>query len=265
LRAGKNLLAFAPSDPETMGGETSRVRNIPINRANLKPLAGSAKEVRSIVKIVGGDLRIGNDASEYSFKELSSQYRILHLAAHAFIDEDDPLHSTLVFSPDSEGNEDGMLNVSEIYNLDLNASMVVLSACNTGTGTLKRGEGIMSLARAFFYAGVPNVVMTLWPVGDESCSRLMTYFYKNLAKGESKDEALRNAKLSFIRAADPILQHPFYWAGYIVVGERSAVFFPWIKIYLIAGVILIVSVTAFLYRKKIFRKGTAGGNSPDKI
>jgi CHAT domain-containing protein/tetratricopeptide (TPR) repeat protein len=263
LRAGKSLLAFAPSDPETMVVEKYRVGDNPMDSTNLKPLAGSAKEIRSIVNIAGGDLRLGNEASEHNFKELSSQYRILHLAAHAIINEDDPLHSTLVFSSDKAGMEDGMLNVSEIYNLDLNASMVVLSACNTGTGTLKRGEGIMSLARAFFYAGVPSVVMTLWPVGDESCSRLMTYFYKNLAAGESKDEALRNAKLTFIRESDPILQHPFYWAGYIVVGERSAVFLPWIKIYLIAGAILIISVTAFLFRKRIFRKGMAGGNSPD--
>jgi CHAT domain-containing protein/tetratricopeptide (TPR) repeat protein len=261
LRVGKSLLAFAPSDPETMGNENNAVRDFSPDRATLKPLAGSAKEVRSIVDIVGGDLKIGNEANEYSFKELSSQYRILHLAAHAFVDEDDPLLSTLVFSPDNEGGEDGMLNVSEIYNLDLNASMVVLSACNTGIGNLKRGEGIMSLARAFFYAGVPDVVMTLWPVGDESCGKLMTDFYKNLARGKSKDEALRNAKLSFIREADPIKQHPFYWAGYIVVGDRKAVFFPQIKICLITGVILVVFICGFLFRKKIFRKGSIGKNS----
>lgn len=244
-RAGKRLLAFAPSDPETGGNEI---------RATLKPLVGSAKEVRSIINIVGGDFRIGNEASEFSFKELSSEYRILHLAAHAFIDEEDPLNSTVVFSSNNEGGEDGLLKVFEIYNLDLNASMVVLSACNTGYGKLKRGEGIMSMARAFFYAGIPNVVMTLWSVGDESGGKLMAFFYKNLVKGETKDVAMRNAKLSFIEEADPIIQHPYYWSGYVVVGDCSAVFKPGITKYLIIGMILVFSVLGFLYKDKLFRK-----------
>jgi CHAT domain-containing protein len=255
VRAGKGLLAFAPSDPEAGEDKINSVRDIPLNRTTLKPLVGSAKEVRAIIKIVGGDFRIGNDASEFSFKELSSKYRILHLAAHAFIDEDDPMNSTLVFSSNNEGGEDGFLNVFEIYNLDLTASMVVLSACNTGYGKLKRGEGIMSLARAFFYAGVPDVVMTLWPVGDESGGKLMTHFYQNLVKGASKDVALRNAKLSFIEEADPIIQHPFYWAGYIVVGDNSAIFKPEITKYLMIGMILIVFVLGFIYKNKLFRKG----------
>jgi CHAT domain-containing protein len=255
VRAGKGLLAFAPSDPEAGEDKINSVRDIPLNRTTLKPLVGSAKEVRAIIKIVGGDFRIGNEASEFSFKELSSNYRILHLAAHAFIDEDDPLNSTLVFSPNNEGDEDGFLNVFEIYNLDLNASMVVLSACNTGYGKLKRGEGIMSLARAFFYAGVPDVVMTLWTVGDESGGKLMTHFYQNLAKGASKDVALRNAKLSFLEEADPIIQHPFYWSGYIVVGDNSAIFKPEITKYLMIGMILIVFVLGFIYKNKLFRKG----------
>jgi CHAT domain-containing protein len=254
VRARKGLLAFAPSDPETGEDRINSVRDIPLDRATLKPLVGSAKEVRSIINIVGGDFRIGNEASEFSFKELSSKYRILHLATHAFIDEDDPLNSKLVFSPNNEGEEDGSLNVFEIYNLDLNASMVVLSACNTGYGKLKRGEGIMSLARAFFYAGVPDVVMTLWPVGDESGGKLMTHFYQNLVKGASKDVALRNAKLSFIEEADPIIQHPFYWSGYIVVGDSSPVFMPVIIKYLIIGIILIFFLLGFLYRHRLFRK-----------
>jgi CHAT domain-containing protein len=255
MRARKGLLAFAPSDPESMVKEINSLRDISLARANLKPLVGSAKEVRSIIRIVGGDLKIGNEASEFCFKQLSSKYSILHLAAHAFIDEDDPLNSKLVFSSNMEGDQDGLLNVFEIYNLNLNASMVVLSACNTGYGKLKRGEGIMSLARAFFYAGVPDVVMTLWPVGDESCGKLMTHFYKNLAKGATKDQALRNAKLSFLEEADPITQHPFYWAGYIVVGDSSAIFKSGITKFMIIGIILIIFILGFIYKKKLFRKG----------
>lgn len=247
VRARKTLLAYAPSDPENTGIDRNSVRDIPLNRATLKPLVGSAKEIRSIHKIVGGDIRIGYEASEFSFKDISSGYRILHLATHAFIDEDDPLYSTLIFSPNNEGEEDGFLNISEIYNLDLNASMVVLSACNTGYGKLKRGEGIMSLARAFFYAGVPDVVMTLWQVEDESGGRIMTDFYQNLARGKAKDIALRNAKLSFLKESDPINKHPYYWSGYIVVGDSSSIFISRTTKFLIITMILILSLLGVLY------------------
>jgi CHAT domain-containing protein len=263
LTAGKSMIAFAPFEPGTDINEKDTTRYIPAGRVKLKPLAGSAEEVRAIAGLTGGEVRIGSEASEYGFKKLSPPYRILHLAAHTFINEDDPLHSTLIFSASDEGKEDGMLNVSEIYNLDLKARMVVLSACNTGTGMLKRGEGIMSLARAFFYAGVPSVVMTLWPVSDESCVTLMAAFYQNLMRGESKDAALRNAKLLLIMEAEPIFKHPFYWAGYIVVGERSPVFLPRNKIYFTAGLILAISVTVILFRRRIFRKVRPAENSTD--
>jgi CHAT domain-containing protein len=164
------------------------------------------------------------------------------------------LYSTLVFSPNNEGGEDGFLKISEIYNLELNASMVVLSACNTGYGQLKRGEGIMSLARAFFYAGVPNVVMTLWQVEDKSGGRIMTDFYQNLARGTAKDMALRNAKLSFLTESDPIHQHPYYWSGYIVVGDSSAVFISRTIKLLIITMILILSFLGVLYKAGKIKK-----------
>lgn len=254
VSTGKELLAFAPSDPDVTQMGTNPGRFVQSDRSKLKPLVGSAKEVRSIINIVGGDSRIGNEASEYSFKELAPKYRILHLAAHALIDEDDPLNSKLVFSPDKEGDEDGMLNLAEIYNLDLKARMVVLSACNTGYGKLKKGEGIMSLARAFFYAGVPDVVITLWPVSDGSSVPIMTHFYQNLARGKSKDEALRNAKLTFLEEVDPIIKHPFYWAGYIVVGDNSRIFRPAITKYMIIGIILVFLASGLIYKNRIFKE-----------
>jgi len=255
IRARKGLLAFAPSDPLTRDINTANVREIPVDRDKLKPLAGTEKEVRSIINIIGGDIRIGREASEFSFKEMASKYRILHLAMHTLIDDQDPLYSKLVFSPSMEGEEDGFLNVFEIYNLKLNASMVVLSACNTGWGIVRKGEGIMSLARAFFYAGIPNVIMTLWTVGDESGGKLMIDFYQDLAKGNTKDIALRNAKISFLNEADPITRHPYYWSGYITVGDSDPVFVSRERKYLIIGVIVVLVVLGFLYKNRMLKRG----------
>jgi len=255
IRARKGLLAFAPFDPLSTDFTGANVREIPIDRKKLKPLAGSEKEVRSIINIIGGDLRIGREASEFNFKEMASKYRILHLAMHTIIDDYDPLYSKLVFSSNTEGDEDGFLNVFEIYNLNLNASMVVLSACNTGSGIVRHGEGIMSLARAFFYAGIPNVIMTLWTVGDESGGKLMIDFYQDLTKGNTKDLALRNAKISFLHEADPIIRHPYYWSGYIIVGNNDPVFVSRVRKYLLIGVIIILVILGFFYKNRMLKRG----------
>ena len=105
---------------------------------------------------------------------------------HAFIDDSQPAYSRLAFfqndNEDAENN--GWLNTADIYNLDLNARLTVLSACNTGSGKLRKGEGVMSLARGFLYAGCPSIVMTLWEVEDNAGTKIMESFYKNLEKGE---------------------------------------------------------------------------------
>jgi CHAT domain-containing protein len=108
-----------------------------------------------------------------------------------------------------------------MYNMKLKAQMAVLSACNTGLGEIHEGEGVMSLGRAFAYAGVPSIVMSLWPAEDESTADLMGYFYEGLAEGQAKDEALRNAKLRFLEEIPPSKHHPFYWAGFVVQGDAG--------------------------------------------
>ena len=113
---------------------------------------------------------------------------MLHLATHAEIDNKNPLYNKLIFS-------DGDMTSSEIYLSETRAKMAVLSACNTGFGKLEKGEGVMSMARAFHFSGVPSVVMSLWKVPDRSTMQIMLLFYQHLENGESKSEALRKAKL----------------------------------------------------------------------
>lgn len=164
-----------------------------------------------------GDTVIGEDATETRFKEINlNKYRVIHLATHAFLNEEHPEQSGILFSaPDDR--EDGTLHAAEIYHLNLSAELVALSACNTGTGTLAKGEGIMGLSRAFQYAGAQNLLISLWEVDDRSTEQLMINFYKQKEQKKHPAEALRQAKLSMINNSQ--YKHPKYWAPFIYLGQ----------------------------------------------
>ena len=137
------------------------------------------------------------EATEEKSKELSPRHDLIHFAAHAELKEDDPLSSAVLLA--NEGKDDGRLEVREIFGMDLNANLVVLSGCETGLGKLSTGDELVGLTRAFIYAGTPSVVASLWSVDDSSTAHLMASFYRNL-KTMSKVEALRQAQLELIRA-----------------------------------------------------------------
>ncbi len=129
-----------------------------------------------------------------------------------------PDFSSLVLSKDTNSGEDGFLQATEIFNLNLNADLVVLSACQTGLGKLVRGEGMIGLTRAFMYAGTPAVMVSLWSVSDISTATLMGEFYRNLVKHNlNKTDALRKAQLALLK--DGKFAHPFYWAPFVLVGD----------------------------------------------
>jgi CHAT domain-containing protein len=187
-------------------------------------------------------------ANENWFKKNAQNYNILHLAMHALIDDEDPLRSKLLFSQTNDSTEDGFLNAYELYNMKINADLVVLSACNTGYGKLVKGEGVMSLSRAFMYAGCPSIVMSLWKAEDKSTASIMVNFFRHIKQGEFKDEALRNSKLNFIQNADPLTAHPFFWANFVVVGDNSPIdttSYAWIWIILI--VIIVIAIIGGIY------------------
>ena len=111
----------------------------------------------------------------------------------------------------------------DIYNLSLNADLVVLSACETGIGELKRGEGIISLARAFAYAGAKSIVTTLWSVDDARTKDLMVFFYRNLLQGMPKDEALARARSDYFEKYKGANAHPYFWAGFVGIGDMEGI------------------------------------------
>ncbi len=254
----KRLLAFAPSYKNFSELNTEDILKKINNRKKLLPIPGVKKEVNNISKIFHGDVFQDSLATESNFKKYSKDYDILHLAMHTFIDDKNPMYSKLVFYHDKHSKEDGFLNTYELFNMHLNAELVVLSACNTGSGKLSRGEGIMSLARGFIYAGIPGIVMTLWSVEDRSSEELMSYFYKYLSKGEAKDQALRLAKLYYLKNADQLNAHPHYWAGYVSIGEVKPLHkYRNINIYFIYFLIIAGGVfVLFQIKKKIYNKKT---------
>jgi len=187
------------------------------------PIPYTRDEIRAISKYFPKDKKdifLGQNAREENIKKPPrNDYQVVHFACHGFLDENQPFRSALVLSQDQEKEEDGFLQVRELYNLRLKANLVVLSACHSGRGKLEKGEGILGLTRMFFYSGSKSVLSTLWSVNDQSTSRFMKIYYRYLAKGQKIGEALRLTKLDMIQSK---FSHPYYWAGFILNGDYDS-------------------------------------------
>jgi len=237
-------VGFAPSFSETSLAPDSV-------RASLGNLANTKKEVENIAAYFDTDNFFDSLATEKAFRNAVEDYSIVHLASHGIVDSKNSLFSKILFSPyDTDSINDGFLNTREILGMNIPANMVVLSACNTGSGALSAGEGVMSLANGFFYAGAKSVVMTLWTANDESTANIMGNFYENLSNGETKSQALRAAKLDYLKNANSLSAHPYYWAHFVVNGDDSSIVqhkSPW---YLIASLVVGLIFLGFFIRKK---------------
>ncbi len=244
----EGLLAFAP-DYSNLVAQNSGIDEELLNnyRENLVPIPGVKEEVRSIRRHIEGTVVfMDENATESNFKKNAENFDILHLAMHAVVNNEEPLYSKLAFTQKIDQLEDGFLNTYEIYNSRYNARMAVLSSCKTGVGKLMKGEGVMSLARGFMYAGCPSIVMTLWEVSDKSGARLMEDFYKSLKRGNSKAEALREAKLDFLKNADNLKANPYFWSTYVVIGDSSPLFKKNLSYLYWIGAFLLIAAGGFL-------------------
>ncbi|UCE20631.1 MAG: CHAT domain-containing protein [Gemmatimonadota bacterium] len=186
-----------------------------------KPLPKSEEEIHEITRIMKPSQKfLKGQAKEEFFKQDAEEFEIIHLATHGILEEKQPLYSRIILAQDDDPAEDGFLQTFEIFNMDLKADLVVLSACETGLGELSMGEGLIGLTRAFLYAGVQSVIVSLWSV-EESTSQLMKHFYQNLKDGMNKTEALRQAKIKLIHTREEGLSyaHPFLWAPFVLVGD----------------------------------------------
>lgn len=250
--AEKKLGAFAPMYTNIGGLPKEFTSFRQEYRERLFPLKGIKEEVQKIAELLNGDMFLDYQANEKTFKEVAPLYDILHLAMHTIMDDQNPMYSKMAFTQNNDSIEDGFLNTYELYNMKLNSRMAVLSSCNSGSGKMQRGEGVMSLARGFIYSGCPSIIMTLWSVEDKSGVKLMTSFYENLLKGKTKSESLQLSKIKFIEEADQLKAHPYFWSGYVVIGSNNALFSSYLTNYIYTGIfILLIAFGLFLlYRRK---------------
>jgi CHAT domain-containing protein/tetratricopeptide (TPR) repeat protein len=194
-----------------------------VKGGGFEALPDTRDEVIAVSRILGwqNTLLLGLDATEAHFKaQPLSDYDVIHIATHGVPSVEFPDRSALVLTPDASSGEDGLLQAREIRDLPIRSKLVVLSACETGMGSLRGEEGIASLERAFLYAGAESVVANLWTADDVYTAHLMALFYTHLAKGEDRSVALQRAKLESMRRLGTRAT-PFYWAGFVIVGDGS--------------------------------------------
>jgi CHAT domain-containing protein len=207
------MLAFAFT-----GGNTMRSFK---STNGLNELTGSDDELRSLhEKFSDGTYLTGLDVTETNFKTMSPEYSLLHLAVHGRGDPDKDYSSALFFR-DSASQDDGKLHWYELLGLRLKARLAVISSCESGIGKEYRGEGMLSMASAFAYAGCSNVVMGMWKVDDRVSALLMNKFYKNLKEGKTVDEALGEAKKAYLNNADGLMANPKLWASLVAYGNHN--------------------------------------------
>lgn len=221
------LLALAPfvKTPNQAATNTNKIRTLDQVPNNIRYLPESEKEVAAIHKSMKGIAFYGKDASINNLNKSISNSQIIHLSTHASANSEISKNSYLLFSTNTDTIGFEKLYIRDLYNYSINADMVVLSACETGVGKLKKGEGIISLARAFAYAGSKSIFTTLWQVDDKKTKEIIIAFYDHLAAGLPKDAALRKAKLDYLNNKENKGQslHPFFWAGMVGIGDMGVI------------------------------------------
>jgi CHAT domain-containing protein len=245
------VIAFAPNYSEQIDIQ-SVLEKRQVKDNILLDLPFARDEAQYVADITDGSLYINEEAMESVYKSESGKFDIVHLAMHTILNDKTPMHSTLIFSKDSDSTQDGYLKTYEVYGIPLKAKMVVLSSCNTGDGLLSSGEGILSLARGFIYSGSRSVVMSMWEIEDRSGTEIVKKFYKNLKGGYSKSRALRKARASFLKNADQLRSHPYVWSSLVIYGNNDPLFFSgyFIVLSILAVLIIVLFIISYLRKRK---------------
>lgn len=216
----KLFAGFAPSFPRNTNIEIdiSNTRS-----ANFGELKWNIEEVNSIQNKMEGDIYVAKKATIENFRKYAPQYRILHLSTHGKANDKAGDFSCLVFNG-KNGKGFEYLYTKDLYALQLNAELVVLSACETNIGELKEGEGIISLARGFSYAGASSIITTLWVVDDEISKKMMEDFYAQILNHKNKAAALHQVKKDYFQNTTVHREaHPYYWASFIPIGDMQSI------------------------------------------
>ncbi len=254
------FIAFAPGFNKKMKDEYKLAikDSVKLDKTylTLLPQPFSEDLVKKYAKIFDGSYFINENASKDLFISQAKEHKIIHIGTHAESNNISPELSRLIFAKKTDGKEnydENSLYSYEIYNIDLSSNLAILTACETGKPTYQAGEGMISLAHAFNYAGSESILTSLWEIDEESSAKIVQLFYDNLSEGMPKDEALRKAKLDYIATAEGRTAAPQYWAGLVLIGDTApinlsnGVAWWW---YLLAGVVAILLIIAILRNRE---------------
>ncbi|WP_113923380.1 CHAT domain-containing protein [Cognataquiflexum aquatile] len=258
-----NFVAFAPGFFDRMKTDylSGLKDSLYMDRAYLTliPQPFTLALVKKVNSLFGGSLFVEDESTVSRFKESAGMNRIIHIGTHAESNNLSPAFSKLIFSKESKGEsfpEDNSLYAFDIYNIDLRAKLAVLTACETGKNTFDPGEGMVSLAHAFNYAGSESLLIGLWRIDEKASSIIVEEFYQNLSKGLDKAEALQKAKLHYLTIAKGRELSPDFWAGLILMGDPSPmVFDKSFKWWVYLMVIAVLAILLFGWRRYRFAKG----------
>ena len=256
-----NFIAFTPEFTKGMKEDykVAIVDSLAIDQTylTLLPQPFSVAVAQNYNRLFDGDHFKNKEATKQLFIENAGEHKIIHIGTHAESNNIRPELSRLIFAKPAKGNqlmEDNSLYTYEIYNCNLTANLAILTACETGKPTYQAGEGMISLAHAFTYAGSESILTSLWKIDEQSSSLIVGYFYDNLEKGMPKHVALKKAKQHYLQAVEGRLLQPNYWAGLVLMGDNTPIDISqntigkvlWYS--LVAIVVVIVGV--FLLRRK---------------
>jgi CHAT domain-containing protein len=227
-----NFVAFAPGFFDKMKSEylSSLKDSLYMDKAYLTliPQPFTLALVKKVKSLFGGSLFVEDESTVSRFRETAGQNRIIHIGTHAESNNLSPAYSKLIFSKEAKEEsfpEENSLYAFDIYNIDLRAKLAVLTACETGKNTFDPGEGMVSLAHAFNYAGSESLLIGLWQIDEKASSIIVEEFYKNLSEGLDKAEALQKAKLNYLSVSKGRELSPDFWAGLILMGDPSPLVF----------------------------------------
>ncbi|MDT0557094.1 CHAT domain-containing tetratricopeptide repeat protein [Ichthyenterobacterium sp. W332] len=228
INYSNDFIAFAPEFNDDMKNDYKLAisDSVTIDKIylTLLPQPLSVDLAKEYSRVFGGHTFLNDKATKQVFTNEANEHKIIHIGTHAESNNVSPELSRLIFAK-SANRDDNYLHTYEIYNLNLNANLAILTACETGKPTYQAGEGMISLAHAFNYAGSESILTSLWKIDEQSSTEIIELFYNGLNDGLPKDEALRQAKLNYMASAEGRTIVPQYWAGLILIGDASPINF----------------------------------------
>ena len=221
-----DFIAFAPEFNDKMKTDykIAITDSIAVDKTYLKllPQPFSVDLAEEFSQLFNGTSFINENASKQIFTNEANEHKIIHIATHAESNNITPELSRLIFAKNDK-NEDNSLYTYEIYNENLNSNLAILTACETGKPTYQAGEGMISLAHAFNYAGSESILTSLWKIDEQSSAKIIELFYNSIKNGFPKDKALQQAKLDYLKEAEGRTLTPQYWAGLVLIGDASPI------------------------------------------